>query len=81
MNIKLQFFGYTAEIAGQTSHSLTINDNALLNDALELLIKELPTLSSINGSTKFAINTDYAKKDSPLKDGDVLSFIPPVGGG
>lgn len=35
----------------------------------------------IDPSVRFAVNTDYAKADAPLKAGDVVSLIPPVGGG
>lgn len=30
---------------------------------------------------RFAVNTDYARESEVLRDGDTLSFIPPVGGG
>jgi len=35
----------------------------------------------LDRSVRFALNTDYVGPDAVLKEGDVVSLIPPVGGG
>ena len=52
--------------------TLTLPDGATLADLRHLLDVK---------AVRFAIGTDYAAGNPLLRDGDVVSVIPPVGGG
>ena len=42
---------------------------------------EFPKLAAMEKSTLIAVGVDYQTRDYVLKDGDEVSFFPPVQGG
>lgn len=40
-----------------------------------------PALERYRASALFAINSEFARPDSPVHDGDEIAFFPPVSGG
>lgn len=82
MRIKLQFFGLVKEAAGVGHALLEIPEGATVADAVRAAHGAIEGLRKTQQArVRFAINTEYASDGSLLKEGDVLSFIPPVGGG
>jgi molybdopterin converting factor subunit 1 len=79
MNIAVQLFGPLAEQAGVSRLEVTVAGSTL-QDVLTALAAASPALK-IDRSVRFAVNTDYAAPSAPVKEGDVVSLIPPVGGG
>ena len=51
-----------------------------VQDVLAAVAAAAPSLR-IDRSVRYAINTDYAEPSAAMKEGDILSLIPPVGGG
>ena len=81
MKVRVRFFGYTEEIAGVAEREIEVTGSTVA-DVAEALRKEIPELASrLDGNVKFAVGTDYAAEDTPVKEGDVVSLRPPVGGG
>lgn len=64
----VQFFGPER----RPTRTLALADGATLADLRKML--------DVNG-VRFAIGTEYAAGNPKLHDGDVVSVIPPVGGG
>lgn len=81
MRIRLQFFGMIREAAGVDHAFLELPSNATIADAARAAYGAIQGLSGREWPVRFAVNTDYARDSAVLKDGDTLSFIPPVGGG
>jgi molybdopterin converting factor subunit 1 len=79
MKIAVQLFGPLAEQAGVSRLEVSMSGSTL-QDVLAALAVASPTLK-IDRSVRFAVNTDYAAPSAPVKEGDVVSLIPPVGGG
>lgn len=79
MNIAVQLFGPLAEQAGCSRLDLEIAGGTV-GDVLSALASVSPSLK-IDRSVRFAVNTDYAEPAAPVREGDVVSLIPPVGGG
>ncbi len=76
MEVRLRLFAGLRQVAGFKEKSVTLPENAVVADLLE----ELP--QSIVGRTFYiAINEEYARRDSLLKDGDLVALLPPVSGG
>lgn len=79
MKIAVQLFGPLAEQAGRSRLEVTVT-GATVQDVLAAVAAAAPALR-IDRSVRYAVNTDYAEASASLREGDVLSLIPPVGGG
>jgi len=79
MKVLVQLFGPLAEQAGVPRLEVTVS-GATLRDVLAAVAVAAPALK-IDRAVRYAINTDYAEASAPIREGDVVSLIPPVGGG
>ena len=43
--------------------------------------KDFPSLEKYRYSVLFALNSEFASSDSPIRDGDEVALFPPVSGG
>ena len=74
MKILVQLFGPLAEQAGRSKLEVS-PAGATVRDVVAA------TGLKLEPSVRFALNTDYVSPDAAVKEGDVVSLIPPVGGG
>lgn len=79
MKVAVQLFGPLAEQAGTTRVEVSVA-GATVKDILAALAAAAPGVK-VDASVRFAVNTDYAEPSTRVKEGDVVSLIPPVGGG
>lgn len=79
MKVVVQLFGPLAEQAGKARLEVTVSGSTV-GDILEAVRAAAPVLA-IDRSVRCAVNTDYADPSAPVREGDVVSLIPPVGGG
>ena len=77
MRVTVRLFGPLAEAAATSSVVVDV-DRASVGAVVEAVAK---TGLRIDPSVKFALNTDYAGPEAVVREGDVVSLIPPVGGG
>ena len=77
MKVVVQLFGPLAEQAGRARVDVAV-DRPTVGAVVEAVAK---TGLRIDPSVKFALNTEYAGTEAVVRDGDVVSLIPPVGGG
>jgi len=77
MNIKVLYFGVTADITGKDSESVPdIPDTKSLDEKLTGLY---PGLKNIN--YRISVNLEMIFENSVLKDGDEVALLPPFAGG
>ena len=76
MKVTVRLFGPLAEQAGRSTLEVEVAGSTV-RDAVDALAPAV----KVDASVRFAVNTDYADGSAPLKAGDVVSLIPPVGGG
>jgi len=74
MKVVVQLFGPLAEQAGRPRLEVTVAGSTV-RDVVEA------TGLQVDKSVRYARNTDYVDLDAGLQEGDVVSLIPPVGGG
>ncbi len=74
MKIVVQLFGPLAEQAGRSTIEVVTAGNTVGDVVAALNLK-------VDRSVRFAVNTDYAEPSAAVREGDVVSLIPPVGGG
>jgi molybdopterin converting factor small subunit len=79
MKVAVQLFGPLAEQAGRSRIDIETSGSSL-KDVVAALLVTVPALR-VDRSVRYAINTDYAEPGAAVREGDVVSLIPPVGGG
>jgi sulfur-carrier protein len=77
MAIRVRFFASLREQMGYSEKWMVAEGLATVGDVLEQLDKSRP----LNGTMLYAVNMQYANRDTPVKDGDEVAFFPPVTGG
>jgi molybdopterin converting factor small subunit len=43
--------------------------------------RKFPALENYRASVLYALNAEFARPESPVRDGDEIAFFPPVSGG
>jgi molybdopterin converting factor subunit 1 len=79
MKVLVQFFGPLAEQAG-TSRIEVVALGPTVSDVLAAVASAVPSVR-LDRTVRVAVNTDYAKAEATIREGDTVSLIPPVGGG
>jgi len=80
MEIKILFFGITADFAGSNSDTLICEKNITIKELKSALITRYADLKNINDFA-IAVNEEYAEDETVLQLNDVVAIIPPVSGG
>ena len=81
MKITVQFFSFLRQLAGQNEFTLDLPDGSTVADALTQLHAKFPRLKEAEKTTLIAIGLEFATRSSKLRDGDVVSLMPPLQGG
>ena len=81
MLVTLRLFARLREISGKSELRLEVPDGADARTVWNGLAQEYPGLAPYAGSVSCAVNEEYARLTTPLKDGDEVAFLPPVSGG
>lgn len=79
VNVEVRLFGPLAEQAGRDRLEVSVSGTTV-GDVAAAVARALPGLR-LDRAVRYAVNTDYAEASTPVRDGDVVSLIPPVGGG
>ena len=75
----LRCFAAVREALGTDSRQVEVPAGTTVEGLRQSLIAQAPALARV--AVAFAVNRDYARPDTPLRDGDEVAFIPPISGG
>jgi len=81
VKITIQLFSFFRQLTGQNDLPLDLPESATVADALTLLHARFPQLKEADKTTLIAIGVEFATRTTKLRDGDVLSLMPPLQGG
>ena len=81
MHVTIRLFARLREMAGASELARQVPDGASARDAWDMLVAEFPAMADYSRNVSCAVNEEYARMSSPLRDGDELAFLPPVSGG
>jgi MoaE-MoaD fusion protein len=81
IQVQVLFFGAARDTVGGNIVDLSLDSPATVASAFELLANKFSDLKRFGNSLLFAVNQEYAQKDTALKDKDELAIFPPVSGG
>jgi molybdopterin converting factor small subunit len=79
MNIRILFFGATANEAGRRSIDICLDEKSTAELALDHVLDQFPQLK--NHRLLYAVNQEYVRRDYTLHEGDDLAIFTPVSGG
>ena len=81
MRVTVRLFARLRDIAGASELARELAPGATIGDLWRQLADEFPELAQYGRSISSAVNTDYARMDRSVADGDEVAFLPPVSGG
>jgi molybdopterin converting factor subunit 1 len=81
MSVRVLFFASLADIVGTREVQLDAAEVTDLDSVYRRFAGDFPALEAYRSSVLFALNSEFARPDSPVRDGDEIAFFPPVSGG
>ena len=81
MLITLRLFARLRELSGKSELHIDVPDGADARMLWNELADQYPALTPYGGSVSCAVNEEYARLTTRLKEGDEVAFLPPVSGG
>jgi molybdopterin converting factor subunit 1 len=81
MFVTIRLFARLREIAGSAELQRELPPGATIEAAWDSLAREFPALSAHRPSVSCAVNEEYARFSTTLREGDEVAFLPPVSGG
>ena len=81
MKVRLIHFASFRDAAGKDEEVRELPDGAKVSELWAELAGEVPLFSRLTSPPPAAVNREYASRDTVLRDGDEVAFLPPVAGG
>ena len=79
--MSVRVFARLRDIVGAAELEREAPAGASVRHLWDDLVADFPDAGDYAGSLSAAVNTEYAKMDTELHDGDEVAFLPPVSGG
>jgi molybdopterin converting factor subunit 1 len=81
VKIKVKLFAAFRDIVGAKEEELDVPEGATVQTLLEEYIRRFPQMSRFREHVILSVNKEYGAPSKLLRDGDEVSFLPPVSGG
>ena len=81
MRVTILLFATLRDLAGAAELTREAPPEATVAAVWAGLVREFPALAPYASSVSAAVNADYARMASRVRDGDEVAFLPPVSGG
>ena len=81
VSIRVLFFGAARDMVDANPLDLSLEAPATVGSAFQSLVEKFSPLERFGRSLLFAVNQEYATRDTLLKENDELAVFPPVSGG
>jgi molybdopterin converting factor subunit 1 len=81
VHVTIRLFARLRELAGASELTRQVPDGSAAQDAWNALVAEFPALADHGRSISCAVNEEYSKLSTLLREGDEVAFLPPVSGG
>jgi len=81
VSIRVLFFGAARDVVDANPLDLSLEAPATVGSAFQSLVERFSQLERFGRSLLFAVNQEYATRDTLLKENDELAVFPPVSGG
>lgn len=81
MLVRVRLFARLRELAGTAELTRELPDGSTAQALWQSLARDFPAIADYGRTVSCAVNEDYARLTTVLKQGDEVAFLPPVSGG
>lgn len=81
MKVKVKLFSAFREIVGTKEEDLDLPEGVTVNGLLDEYVRRFPALDRYREHIILSVNREYGAPTRVLREGDEVSFLPPVSGG
>jgi len=81
MHVRARFFAAHRERTKIGHVSVELPEGTMVRGLVERVAERFPEIAPMLGTTRYAVNREYAPLTTVLQNGDEVAFIPPVAGG
>ncbi len=81
MKVRVKLFAVFRDIVGSKEETIDVEDGMTVQGLLESYIYKFPQMAKFRDHIILSVNKEYGPLKKELKDGDEVTFLPPVSGG
>ncbi len=81
MRVTIRLFARLRDVVGQAELVRDIVTPATVASVWASLVEEFPAARDYERTMSVAVNATYARRHTPVAEGDEVAFLPPVSGG
>ncbi|OGS42136.1 MAG: molybdopterin converting factor subunit 1 [Euryarchaeota archaeon RBG_16_62_10] len=81
MKVKVKLYASFREIVGAKEEELELPEGTTVHTLLEDYIRRFPQMARFREHIILSVNKEYGPPAKVLREGDEVSFLPPVSGG
>jgi molybdopterin converting factor subunit 1 len=81
MRVTVRLFARLRDLAGRRDLRCDVPEGATVRDVWRAVVASHPALEPFARTISCAVNEDFARMTSAVRDGDDVAFLPPVSGG
>ncbi len=81
MKVKVKLFAAFRDVVGTKEEDLDMPEGTTVDGLLDDYVRRFPTLGRYREHIILSVNREYGAPARVLREGDEVSFLPPVSGG
>lgn len=81
MKVRLLYFAVLRDITGKSEAEVSVAEGTRAGEVWSSMRRDYAELAGYDQLPLIAVNEEYARAETVLREGDELAFIPPVAGG
>ena len=81
MRVKVQLFARLRDLAGLGDTECDVPSGATVGDVWHALARTHAAIAPLRPAVSCAVNAEFARMTTVVRDGDEVAFLPPVSGG
>ena len=81
MTIMLKFYGQLRDITQKEKEQIQVDKGSTIEDLVGVITTRFPNLEPHLKTVSFAVDNEYARTETVLREGNEVALLPPISGG
>ena len=81
MRVNVRLFARLRDLVGAGELLRDVDTGATVDTVWNALLRDYPAIEPYSASMSCAVNAEYARMTTTVREGDEVAFLPPVSGG